>query len=155
MSFNYILVPFDASKLSIKAVKQAIELAKENTTQIFILHVINEIPLPIRFSKIESKDNEVVILPLVNKIYEELRTDMIPILEELKNRYNTSNVSIITEIKVGDPAETIIDFTKHKNIDLIIMGSVGLRGISGMIKKLGSIARKVSEEVSCPVLLVR
>jgi nucleotide-binding universal stress UspA family protein len=35
------------------------------------------------------------------------------------------------------------------------MGSVGLRGLSGFIKKMGSVARKVAEEVECAVLIVR
>ena len=60
-----------------------------------------------------------------------------------------------TEIRIGEPAEIIVEFTKQNNIDLIIMGSIGLKGISGMIKKLGSIARQVAEEVTCPVLIMR
>ena len=54
MPFNRILVPYDTSKLSIKALEKAIELSTVDKTQIFVLHVINEIPLPIHFSKIES-----------------------------------------------------------------------------------------------------
>jgi nucleotide-binding universal stress UspA family protein len=35
------------------------------------------------------------------------------------------------------------------------MGSIGHKGISGMFKKLGSVARKVAEEVDCALLIVR
>ncbi|HVP82740.1 MAG TPA: universal stress protein [Nitrososphaeraceae archaeon] len=49
MPFNHILVPFDTSKLSIKALEKAIELSAVNQSPISVLHVINEIPLPIQY----------------------------------------------------------------------------------------------------------
>ena len=155
MPVKRILVPFDTSEVSIKALEKAVELSMVSQSQIFILHVINEIPLPIHYSKVESKNNEVIITPLVNKLHNEIKNEMIVILEEVKNTYAKNNVSITTELKIGDPAEIIIDFTKQNNIDLIIMGSIGHKGISGMFKKLGSVARKVAEEVDCALLIVR
>ncbi len=155
MPFYKILVPFDASELSIKAVEQAIELARENQTQVFILHVIREIPLTTRFSRIELRNQEVVISPYSKKVYDELRDDMNITLEEQKKRYGHYNISISTEIRIGDPAEIIVEFTKQNGIDLIVMGSIGLKGITAMIKKLGSVARSVAEEVTCPVLIMR
>jgi nucleotide-binding universal stress UspA family protein len=126
-----------------------------NRSQIFILHVITEIPLPIHYSKLESKNNEVIITPLVNKLHKEIKNEMIVILEDVKNKYVSDSVPITTEIKIGDPAEIIIDFTKQNNIDLIVMGSIGHKGITGMFKRLGSVARKVAEEVDCALLIVR
>jgi nucleotide-binding universal stress UspA family protein len=155
MPFHKILVPFDASELSIKALEQAIELSRENQTQIFILHVIREIPLSTRFSRIELRNQEVVISPYSKKVYDELRDDMSLTLEEQKKKYSRYKKSISTEIRIGDPAEIIVEFTKQNDIDLIVMGSIGLKGISGMIKKLGSVARSVAEEVTCPVLIMR
>lgn len=155
MPFNRILVPFDTSELSIKALEKAVELAMVNHSPIFILHVINEIPLPIHYSKIELKNNEVTISPLVNKLHNEIRNEMIVILEDVKNRYAKNDIFISTEIKIGDPAEIIVDFTKQNDIDLIVMGSVGRKGISGFFKRLGSVARKVAEEVNCALLIIR
>jgi len=155
MPFYKILVPFDASELSIKAVEQSIELARENQTQVFILHVIREIPLTTRFSRIELRNQEVVISPYSKKVYDELREDMNITLEEQKKRYGHYNISISTEIRIGDPTEIIVEFTKQNGIDLIVMGSIGLKGITAMIKKLGSVARSVAEEVTCPVLIMR
>jgi nucleotide-binding universal stress UspA family protein len=155
MPFYKILVPFDASELSIKAVEQAIELARENQTQVFILHVIRQIPLTTRFSRIELRNQEVVISPYSKKVYDDLRDDMNITLEEQKKRYGHYNISISTEIRIGDPTEIIVEFTKQNGIDLIVMGSIGLKGITAMIKKLGSVARSVAEEVTCPVLIMR
>jgi nucleotide-binding universal stress UspA family protein len=156
MVFKKILVPFDASPLSEKSLKQAVELAVINQSQIYILQVIEEIPLPYsRFSKIESKDHRVVISSHAKKIYDEIRDEISPILEEKKKHYSNDRISIITEIKVGDPIQMIVDFSKEKDIDLIVMGIVGFSGITGMIKRLGSVSRGVLEEVSCTVMLIR
>ena len=45
-------------------------------------------------------------------------------------------IAISTHVLLGDPADKIIEFAGSENIDLIIMGNVGLRGIT-KIKTLG------------------
>lgn len=42
---------------------------------------------------------------------------------------------------IGSPPEKIIDFTNHHKVDLIVIGSVGLRDISRIYKGLGSVSR--------------
>jgi len=156
MVFKRILVPFDASPLSEKALEQAVELAMIAQSQIYILQVIEEIPLPYsRFSKIEIKDHKVVIALHAKKIYDEIKSEISPILEDKEKHYSNERISIITEIRIGDPIQMIVDFTKEKDIDLLVMGTVGFRGITGMIKRLGSVSRGVLEEVSCTVMLIR
>ena len=54
----------------------------------------------------------------------------------------------------GNPVEGIMDYEKANKIDLTIMGSEGLRGIS-KLKALGSVSRKISELAKCPVMIVR
>jgi len=79
------------------------------------------------------------------KIYDEIISEISPILEDKKKHYSNERVSIITEIRIGDPIQMIVDFSKEKDIDLIVMGIVGFRGITGMIKRLGSVSRGVLE----------
>ena len=156
MVFKRILVPFDASPLSEKALEQSVELAMIAQSQIYILQVIEEIPLPYsRFSKIEIKDHKVVISLHAKKIYDEIKSEISPILEDKKKHYSNDKISIITEIRIGDPIQMIVDFTKEMDIDLLVMGTVGFTGITGMIKRLGSVSRGVLEEVSCTVMLIR
>jgi nucleotide-binding universal stress UspA family protein len=156
MVFKRILVPFEGSPLSEKALEQSVELAMIAQSQIYILQVIEEIPLPYsRFSKIEIKDHKVVISLHAKKIYDEIKSEISPILEDKKKHYSNDKLSIITEIRIGDPIQMIVDFTKEKDIDLLVMGTVGFTGITGMIKRLGSVSRGVLEEVSCTVMLIR
>jgi nucleotide-binding universal stress UspA family protein len=50
-------------------------------------------------------------------------------------------------------AENIIKFSNKENIDLIVIGNIGLGGIS-KVMALGSVSRKVCEMSSCPFLIV-
>ena len=53
----------------------------------------------------------------------------------------------------GNPAEEILKFSESEKIDLIVMGNVGLGGLS-KIKTLGSKSRNVLETSKCYVLIV-
>jgi nucleotide-binding universal stress UspA family protein len=62
---------------------------------------------------------------------------------------------VSTDIRTGDAAEQIVKFAKENQADLIVMGSRRLEGgVSKVVVALGSVARKVSERASCPVMLV-
>lgn len=65
----------------------------------------------------------------------------------------SGDIAIKTHVLLGDSADKIVEFAIGENVDLIIMGNVGLRGISRM-KAVGSVSRRVSEMASCPVILV-
>ena len=57
----------------------------------------------------------------------------------------------IRSVVAGYPSDVILSEAAKNNVNLIIMGTAGLRGIS-KIKALGSVARRVSEQAVCPVL---
>ena len=54
----------------------------------------------------------------------------------------------------GVPSNQIIDYSNNNRVDLIVMGSNGLQGLS-KFRGLGSVSRKVSEAVSCPMTIIR
>jgi len=53
----------------------------------------------------------------------------------------------------GTPAQAIIDYAKKAEIDLIVLGTHGRRGLSHMV--MGSVAERVVRLAPCPVLTVR
>ena len=56
---------------------------------------------------------------------------------------------------VGSPANKIVDIANDEKVDLIIIGSNGLKGISKLFRGLGMVARTVSERASCTVVITR
>ena len=91
----------------------------------------------------------------VNRIIE---SEWIKNLEELKTKYEKSGVRISTKILKGSHssryiAYSIIKFVKDQKVDLIVLGSVGIGGVSRN-KALGSVTRNIAEISTCPILIV-
>jgi len=143
-----ILVPHDGSEMSNKAFENAVELAKMFKAELILLHVIEEIPIPpiagIDLVSIDSA-NEIARRELI-KGWDKL-------VEVKNHEIESVNVALRGECINGSAAEQILRFAINNKIDMIIMGSHRLKGLS-KIKALGSVTRKVSESADCPVLIV-
>ena len=159
MGFKIILVPHDGSAMSDKALDKAVEIAKlARGSQIIIIHVIPEIPTPIFSREIRSpKTGEVITFSeYMISLYQEIESEMREKLEDKKKKYSLEE-GIVLEIfiTVGNPSDKILEYATDKKADLIVIGSIGITGVSKFFKGLGSVSRNVSEKVSCPVLIVR
>jgi nucleotide-binding universal stress UspA family protein len=55
-------------------------------------------------------------------------------------------------VKAGQPARTIIEFARDRDVDLIVIGSRGLGSVERYL--LGSVSHKVTGLAQCPVLVV-
>jgi nucleotide-binding universal stress UspA family protein len=149
---NRILVPYDGSKYSIKALSRAMELAHNLDSEIFLFSVVyvDYIPPPGMLGLIRTKSEK----DAIKKWAKSVKVDTEKILQIAVKRCDKNGISASYNISQGNVANEILNFAKKKRISLIVMGSQGLHGI-GKIMILGSVSRKVSEQAKCPVLLVR
>ncbi|HET7644442.1 MAG TPA: universal stress protein [Nitrososphaeraceae archaeon] len=166
MTYNKILVPYDNSKPSETALEHAIRIAKMSgissanpSVSIILLHVVQQMPIPSTFGVgtfKSSKTGDMVSLEQYLKdIALEIKVDAKKMLDEKVLKYrNIENISLNSQVLIGDPSDEIIKFANSEKIDLIIMGTTGLTGLKKIIA-IGSVARNVSEEANCPVMLVR
>ena len=76
-------------------------------------------------------------------------------LEGRKEKYSKHDLDIEIYITIGSPIDKILEYTTDKKIDLIVIWSIDVTGISKFFKGLGSVSRNVSEKVSCPALIVK
>jgi nucleotide-binding universal stress UspA family protein len=60
---------------------------------------------------------------------------------------------IVAHVKAGDPADEIIRLATALDVDLVFVGAHGSDGGNG--HSLGPVARRVVQEVGCPVLVAR
>ena len=157
MQYSKILVPYDASKMSDKALKRAVEIAKTNQSDIFIISVIPEIPVSSRqISNIQTSDKgEIIFTPSTKEAYDKMESNMNSIIKEKKKEYSNEKINIESSIKIGPIVETIVKFTKDNDIDIIVFGNKGLSGLSGFFRGLDSVSRRVAEKTSCDILIVR
>ena len=158
MVFKTILVPYDGSAMSDKALDKAVELATViKESRIIIIHVVPEIPTPIFSRVIRSPQTGEVITysEYMVALYQEMESEMRKRLEERKEKYSKYEFSIEIYITRGIPTDKIIEYAADKKVDIIVIGSIGVTGISKFFKGLGSVSRSVSEKVTCPVLIIR
>ena len=74
-------------------------------------------------------------------------------ISALLAEYNLLDIRHSIVIRKGDPGEMIVDYADKNEIDLIVMGTIGLSGLSGLL--IGSTAEKVIDRVDCSLLVVK
>lgn len=155
--YSKILVPYDGSKHAEKALNKAVNLAKLiKGSEIIILNVIEEILTPPSGFRTRIRHFKTGEDTTLSTYFRDLQTDMrykmINTLEKIKQKYENS-VKIRTVVLVGSAEDKIVEYANRQNVDLIVMGSKGLKGISRLL--MGSVSRHVSEKVKCSVMIVR
>jgi len=156
--FQKILVPYDGSKFSDKALENAIGIARlsGSNTEVILLHITPHIPIPLTFERPVYSAKTGKSIPLtqyIQELTEEMEENASKMLEDVRKKYTDKEIKIENLLLHGYPPEKIIEFAKNEKVDLIVIGSVGLSGLS-KVKALGSVSRNVSERANCPVLIV-
>ncbi len=143
-----ILVATDASAASNRAVSMAAYMAACHEAELLILHVIRDMQLPTMLKKAPELEE------FVNKREDILRQVAETILHEAEVRARKDGATRVqTAIGSGDPASSIIGFTKRRNIDIIVVGTRGLGKVKELL--LGSVSRKITNKAEANCLIVR
>lgn len=147
-----ILVPYDGSKYSAKALTRATELAHNLDSEIILFSVVNVgyVSPPGLLGIIKSKKEK----DTIKKWSKSVKTDAEKMLKNALKKCESKGITASYVISEGEISSKILDFATKKKISLIVIGSHGLHGI-GKLKTLGSVSRRVSENAKCPVLIVR
>jgi nucleotide-binding universal stress UspA family protein len=150
-----VLVPHDGYEMSDKALKYAIEIAKGLEMNMKIIRVVEEI---LDISSMGHWDNvkRAKVKRDVEKHKAEIREKEYKRLEKLVSLANASGVKASSLVLEGDAADKILSIIKKENPYLVIIGSnkLKLKGLS-RIRALGSVAKKIGEKSTRPVLLVK
>ncbi|WP_270181504.1 universal stress protein [Alkalihalobacillus sp. CinArs1] len=141
--YSRVLVAFDGSELSVKALEESIKMAQENPE--LHLNIVTALNPTAQIS------SAVIYASVLN----ELRKDAVEMLDEVsksvKKRIPQDDLS--TMVLEGNPGEEIVKYAEENECDLIVMGSRGLSGIKEIF--LGSVSHNVLQRASCPVLVIK
>ncbi len=138
--YKSILVPFDGSVFSQKALNRASHLSGISEAEITLIYVIPRYEEMLGFYKSES---------IKKSLWDEAQK----IMDMGKRIASKNTVSAKTEIREGQAAEQVIETARRLKNDLIIMGSHGYRGMNKAI--IGSTAERVIINAHCPILIAR
>ena len=151
MVYKTILVPHAGTKAGNKALEHAKQIARTNESKITILHIVEQIPTPPSLTlSPERREWKKYLVSARREMKIEMHKQMEGLAKELRSE------SIPTSIKVihGYPDEEISRIANSEKYDLLVMAK--RRKLPGFkaILKLGSVSRKVLEQVSCPIMLI-
>ena len=145
--YQSILIPVDGSEGAKKALEVACQLANQTNATLHILHIPEELAQEavlvwgIGAVAIEAsrQEREEVGKQVVDKAAESARAQGITQIE--------------TVIGQGDPARVIVNESRQRGVEAIVMGSRGLSDLRGLV--VGSVSHKVSHIADCTVITVR
>ncbi len=147
--YKSILLPTDGSKLSAKAVRQAVKFASAIGAKITVLHVMPE------FQMIADEGYALPSMMSLRKRFdEESAARAKTILEGVRSEAASAGVECQCVSTTGPaPWEAIIKQAGKHKCDLIMMASHGRKGLQSLL--LGSETTKVLVHSKIPVLVVR
>ncbi len=134
-----ILVPTDFSKASRAALQQAAEVARACSAKLTVMYADT-------FTPTTAGDE---ITTQVEETKEAAATHLKDDVKELV----PPTVPVDTMIVVDQPVSAILKTARDKNVDWIVMGTHGRRGVDRLV--LGSVTESVLRQSDRPVLTVR
>ncbi|WP_283621291.1 universal stress protein [Limosilactobacillus avium] len=147
MTYQKILVGIDGSKQADMAFDKAVETAKLNKAQLYLLSVINGEKIPSGGPNGYSLVDRSIYQPAIDTMEKRL--------DEYKKKAQAAGITnVVTEVKVGNAKlELAENYPKNNGIDLIVIGATGLNMIGRLI--VGSTAAYTIREAPCDVTVVK
>jgi nucleotide-binding universal stress UspA family protein len=144
-----ILVPLDGSKVSQKAAKYGIDLAKQTGASLKLLSIIDR-----RFLVGQSVSSAVSPTHLRESIEDYLKQSAQASTDKIAKICEQNGIRCGVAIRTGHPVEEIVNEATKSKADLIVMGSHGKTALKAAV--LGSVTYGVMhKDTKIPVLIVR
>lgn len=140
MFYNHILVPYDGSIQSEKALNDAIQLTKVDASVTLEVIYVRYMP-----------ESQFLDEDTYNQINEKLNKREEKIFAKVSYKISQFANSKITK-KFGYPSEVILNHIKNTDIDLVIIGQSGIGGIKHFF---GSVSHRIIHECTVPILVIK
>jgi nucleotide-binding universal stress UspA family protein len=139
--YQSIVVGFDGSDSSRRALHKAVRLAKLSGAEMLVTMVEEHLP---KYPSAMSETTEE--REAVDAYFAELT-------KEVETLGREQGVQLGVRVAAGHPARVLCDVTKELRADLLVIGASGRSGLWAGV--LGSTADRVVDHAPCSVLVVR
>ena len=127
-----VLLATDGSESAKKAEIAALKITKSYNIRMAALYVVN----------VPSTSGQAELIRYGEKVLDEVTEDG-----------KKMGIEVQKILKLGSPAETILNVAKSLKVHTIVMGSEGKKGLKRVL--LGSVAENVVRNAECTVLVAR
>ena len=136
--YRNIILAYDGSKFSNKALQEAISLAKYSGGSLLVLSVVDI-----------TDEFESEAPGLTDRMTEKLLKSA----QKALGKAVAAKIKAKVEVHVGDAYEMIVDIAKKKKADVIVIGSHSRTGLTRLL--MGSVTSRVIGHAPCSVLIVK
>jgi universal stress protein A len=143
-----ILVPMDFSECSRRGLRYAVAMAERFGSEIVLVHAI-EAPLNLPPQTLVRLDPEGPAMPIMDYVREAADRRLNAMLAEL----SLASIPAQGVISVGDVRDIVLESAKTHNVDMIVMGTNGRKGLRHLL--IGSVAEDIVRRSEVPVLTTR
>ena len=140
--YRKVLIPLDGSELAECALPEVMNLARGGVVGEVVL--LNVVDIPSLWVA-EGLD----IMKLKDALLEKAQE----YLSDVQSRLSKEGLNVIDVVMEGKTAQTIIDYSREKAVDLIVLATHGYTGMKQLM--FGSVALRVLHDARVPVLLIR
>jgi len=145
--FTNILVALDGSKVSGRALIEAVDLAKLMNAKIQAIYVMEIVTSSLNpLDQSDRIDNTLAMYQLLEKEGND-------VLEGAQKYGADKGITVIPHFKQGDPGTEIISLSEQEKCDLIVVASHGKSGFDRLI--LGSVSSFVVKNNTVTTMVVR
>jgi nucleotide-binding universal stress UspA family protein len=138
--FKKILNANDGSGPAFKALEFALDLAKQNKSELHMASVEEIAAFPELIGEVENERKN------ADHRYKQ-------VLKRAKSMAAEKGVTLVTHVLIGHPVRSIVDLAGELGADLLVIGATGHSALYE--RMLGSRADRVIQLASCPVLVVK
>ena len=139
--FRKILVAYDGSEGSRRALRAAIELAKRHEAEVQTISVMEHLP------------HYAATVGEVKEAQAEFEAFFRELTKQARDQAALQGVELETVVKPGHEVETIVGYARDGGFDLLLLGFAGHSNIWGRI--MGSTTQNISRLSPCSVLIVK
>ena len=141
MNVKKILHPTDFSACAKGAFAHAAFLAERYDAELYVVHAVNWLAGDSVYSPLQQTPEAKALRDIV----QDMMADAVTGYEG--GKLHTERVRVVSA-----PAPKILEYAKQRDIDLIVMGTHGRRGLDRALS--GSVAEEVVRKAGCPALTI-
>lgn len=145
-NIDKIVAAVDFSEISDRIMKLALLMAEQYQAELNIIFVAETIPTALAGFAM----TDVPITQIEEDMYEHSKKRLEKFVEKYRAGYS---IPLKCQVLEGQAAKGIIEWSEKNDVDLIIMGTHGYKGLEKML--MGSVAERVLKLAPCPVLTTR
>ena len=138
-----ILFPLDLTENSSKILPYVLSVSEKYNSQIYLLHVVQDLN---KWGKLY------VPHPSMDKFQEEAIKNAKKAMDKICENQLQSCPNFQKRVVSGDTVDEILKIIESENIDLLIMGTHGRKGLEHVI--FGSVAENIVKKSPVPVLSI-